>query len=93
MFEIFNEHYYIDLSKIEDFVELTKIHSTEIKEGESPEMQINLIKFDLIKMLLEVLFNEVNDIDEKMGLSSNEISVSFKLAFNTLLNYKIINRY
>jgi len=56
-------------------------------------LQFILIKFDLIKILLEVLLNEVNYVDEKMGLSSNEISVSFKLAFNTLLNYKIINRY
>lgn len=93
MFDIFGESYYIDLSKIENFVELTKMHVSDPKESESPEMQVNLIKFDLIKMLLEVLLNEVNDVDEKMGLSSNEISVSFKLAFNTLLNYKIINRY
>lgn len=93
MFEIFGETYYIDLSKIENFVELTKMHIPEPKEEEGTDMQVNLIKFDLIKMLLEVLLNEINDVDEKMGIQSNEISVSFKLAFNTLLNYKIINRY
>lgn len=93
MFEIFGETYYIDLSKIENFVELIKTHIPEPKEEEGTDMQVNLIKFDLIKMLLEVLLNEINDVDEKMGIQSNEISVSFKLAFNTLLNYKIINRY
>lgn len=92
MFEIFGESYFIDLKKIEDFVELAQMHKENKDEGD-PEMQVNLIKFDMIKMLLEVLLNEVNEVDDKMGLSSNEISVSFKLAFNTLLNYKIINRY
>lgn len=93
MFEIFGETYYIDLTKVEDFVELTKMHNSDPKDSDSADMQVNLIKFDLIKMLLDVLLNEVSEIDDKMGLSSGELSVSFKLAFNTLLNYKIINRY
>jgi len=90
MLDIFGENYYIDLKKIEEFVEL---NSTTNEEDEEVDTQVNLIKFDMVKMLLEVLLNEVGDTDEKMGFRSNDLSVSFRLAFNTLLNYKILNKY
>jgi hypothetical protein len=89
MLDIFGESYYIDLKKIEEFVEL----KSNIDDEEQIDTQVNLIKFDTVKMLLEVLLNEVDDGDEKMGFRSNDLSVSFKLAFNTLLNYKILNKY
>ena len=34
-----------------------------------------------------------DSIDEKMGIKSTELSIPFKLAFNTLLNKKIITKY
>jgi hypothetical protein len=32
-------------------------------------------------------------IDEKLGFKNNEISIPFKIAFNTLLVNKIINKF
>jgi hypothetical protein len=58
------------------------------------EMRINIVKFELVKMLLEVVLSENEDIDEKLGLkSSSQTSIPFRLAFNSLLNKKLINHY
>jgi hypothetical protein len=41
--------------------------------------------------MLDVVLSEVGDIDEKMGLKgSNDLTIPFKFAFNTLLRYEII---
>ena len=41
--------------------------------------------------MLDVVLSEVGDIDEKMGLKgSNDLTIPFKIAFNTLLRYEII---
>jgi hypothetical protein len=58
------------------------------------EMRINIVKFELVKMLLEVVLSENEDIDEKLGLkSSSQTTIPFRLAFNSLLNKKLINHY
>lgn len=45
-------------------------------------------------MFLEVVLSENEDIDEKLGLkSSSQTSIPFRLAFNSLLNKKLINHY
>jgi hypothetical protein len=58
-------------------------------------MKINVIKYELVKLLLDVILSEDTEIDEKLGLksSSNSTSVPFKIAFNSLLNKKLINHY
>ena len=59
------------------------------------ETKVNLIKFELVKMLLEVILSEDAEIDDKLGLksSASSTSVPFKIAFNSLLNKKLINHY
>ena len=37
--------------------------------------------------------DENEQIDETLGMKSNEISIPFKLAFNSLINKKLINKY
>lgn len=54
-------------------------------------MEINIFKYETIKMCLERLLNEFIDADDDMvPFSQNEVSVSFKIAFNTLIKYKIL---
>ena len=67
----------------------------DISESGTTEMKINIIKFELVKMLLEVVLSEDSEIDDKLGLksASSNISVPFKIAFNSLLNKKLINHY
>jgi len=57
-------------------------------------MRINVIKFELVKLLLETILSEQEPLEDKLGLNSNKnTSVPFRLAFNTLLNKKLINHY
>ena len=58
------------------------------------ETAINIIKYETVKLMLDVILTESDDADDKLGLASaNNLSLPFKLAFNTLLNKKIINKY
>lgn len=99
MFKIFSENYYIDIDAIDEYVQFTaevieelesssEDVSTEIKE----EKQIHLVKYELIKNLLETILTESNEVDEDLGMKSNEVSIPFKIAFNSLLIKKIINK-
>jgi len=48
----------------------------------------------MVKMLLETILSEQEVIDEKLGMKSNSnTSIPFRLAFNSLLNKKLINHY
>ena len=83
MFEILKENYYLDLDKIDDFTKF---------DGDSGETQIHLVKYETIKLMLDVIFSEQNEVDEEMVFKSNDVTIPFKLAFNTLLIKGIINK-
>lgn len=93
MIKVLNENYYIDLDEVEKYLDMGE--SEPSKESGQVEMKINVIKFELVKMLLEVVLSEDTEIDDKLGLKSStgSTSVPFKIAFNTLLNKKLINHY
>jgi hypothetical protein len=42
--------------------------------------------------MLDVIFSEQNEVDEEMVFKSNDVTIPFKLAFNTLLIKGIINK-
>jgi hypothetical protein len=41
--------------------------------------------------MVDTILTEVNEVDENLGMKSNEVTIPFKIAFNTLLMKKIIN--
>jgi hypothetical protein len=43
--------------------------------------------------MLETILSEVENVDDTLGLKASGLTPPFKLAFNTLLNKKIINKY
>lgn len=92
MIKVLNENYFIDLDEIEKYLDMGEPEKTP--DG-NVEAKINLIKFELVKMLLEVILSEDAEIDDKLGLksSSSSTSVPFRIAFNSLLNKKLINHY
>jgi hypothetical protein len=58
------------------------------------EVKINMLKFELVKLLLDTVLTEHEEIDEQLGIkSSSNTSIPFRLAFNSLLNKKLINHY
>jgi hypothetical protein len=83
MFSVFGDNYYIDIDKIDKEVELI---------NSSGESQIHLVKYETIKLLVDVVVSEDGEVDENLGLKSNEVSIPFKIAFNSLLMKKIINK-
>jgi hypothetical protein len=89
MLKILGEHYYLDLEKIEEFTNVTPSESfTGVSEN-----HISVVKYDIIKLLIEILMSENEQIDEKLGIKSKEVTIPFKLAFNSLINKKLINKY
>jgi len=87
MFKIFNENYYVDIDEIEKYINIPS------SSGGS-EMHINVVKYEVVKMMMEVLMTEDEEMDESLGLKSGAgATIPFKLAFNSLLNKKLINKY
>ena len=98
MFKIFNEIYYVDIDAIDEYVQFTAEVEEEL--GDEPDMtaeikeekQIHLVKYELVKNFLETVLTESNEVDEELGMKSSEVSIPFKIAFNSLLIKKIINK-
>ena len=88
MLKLFNENYYIDLDEIENVVNLEVTYTS----GGTSEQQIKYVKYEMVKMMMEVLMTEREDADEMLG-NKSAVSIPFKLAFNTLLNENILKKY
>jgi len=96
MLEVLGEKYYIDFKGLETEVNIPFIVKKNLKKiveetVEEPIQQINVVKFETIKMMLEVVLTEREEIDDNLGVvTSKNLSLPFKIAFNTLLMYGII---
>jgi hypothetical protein len=94
MIQVLGENYFIDLDEIENYLDMSQTDDSEDSESGVTETKINIIKFEMVKMLLDTVLNEQEIIDEKLGMKSNaQVSIPFRLAFNSLLNKKLINHY
>jgi|694.fasta_scaffold16885_6 hypothetical protein len=100
MFKIFNENYYIDLDAIDNYVQIDeeedKVLSKKNDEDSVIELEsetkIHLVKYELVKTMLETILTESNEVDEDLGMKSNEVSIPFKISFNSLIMKNIINK-
>jgi hypothetical protein len=93
MIKVLGENYYIDLDKVEEYLDMSDQNSENGLSGET-EVKINMLKFELVKLLLDTVLTEHEEIDEQLGIkSSSNTSIPFRLAFNSLLNKKLINHY
>lgn len=97
MIKVLGEHYYFDLDEVEKYLDMSDNMSDDLLESGntfSQETRINIIKFEMVKMLMDTVLTENDDTDEKLGSkSSSNTSIPFRLAFNSLLNKKLINYY
>jgi hypothetical protein len=85
LFNTFGDNYYIDLDKLEKEIELSEPNGTG-------ETQFHLVKYEMIKMMIETILTESEPVDEKMGPSNSELTIPFKISFNTLRVKNIINK-
>ena len=84
MLKILGENYYLDLDAIDEYVKLPSSSTTE--------SHLNVMKYEMVKVMTEVLLTEKDDVDETLGQKST-LSIPFKFAFNSLINKKLINKY
>lgn len=89
MFKIMNEHYFLDLDEIDNFIQIKSVSAT----GETGENHISIVKYETIKLMLEVLMDSSEEVDETLGPKSSNLSIPFKLAFNTLLSKKLLKSF
>jgi hypothetical protein len=95
MLNVLGENYYIDLDEVEKYLDMSDQNDDTLDEiSGTTEMRINVIKFEMVKMLLDTVLTEQEIVDEKLGMKSNtNTSIPFRIAFNSLLNKKLINHY
>jgi hypothetical protein len=92
MINVLGEVYYIDLDLVEEYIGIP--NDNETLSGDTSEVKINIVKFDLVKMMLDTVLSEHDELDETLGMKqTSNTSIPFRIAFNSLLNKKLINHY
>jgi hypothetical protein len=86
MLKILNEHYYLDLDEIDTYI------NVENPSG-GTENTISVVKYEMVKTLIEILMTENEGVDETLGPKSSELSIPFKISFNTLMHKKLLNKF
>lgn len=87
MVTIFGKYYYIHLDSITEQCRTDK----SVEDPEGDKLEINIFKYEIIKMCLDRVLNDYEDTDEETSLfSNNNINVSFKIALNTLIKNGIL---
>lgn len=107
MLTIMGSNYYIDVDELENRVNIggptlvaenTDKPETQTEEEVDlsdidPEKQISIVRYDLFKNMIEVLITEREELDESLGLHGGKnLSIPFKLAYNTLLINNILKK-
>lgn len=89
---IHGENYFIDLDEIERYCDMS---DSKTDPSGNTETRINVVKFEMIKLLMEVVLADEIFPEDTMGLKNTkpQMTIPFKLAFNSLLNKKIIKYF
>ena len=85
MIKLFRDAYYIDIDKFDEYLNIPNPTG-------GTEHKISVVKFEILKAMIEVVLSNEEQIDETLGLKGSSISIPFKLAFNTLIKHKILNK-
>ena len=82
-----SEQLYFDVDEL-----MSNIEMLGDKDG-TPTVEINLPKFEFFKLMLDTTCGIIEEVDENLGvISMNKLSIPYKLALNTLVNYNIIKK-
>ena len=82
-----NEFMYLDVDSFMKQIELLG----NVDEGKDPS--INLPKFEFFKLMLDVCLGYAEEVDDSLGhLGLNKTTIPFRLAINTLIEYKILKK-
>jgi|TARA_R110002020_G_scaffold16114_1_gene57008 hypothetical protein len=87
-----NEYMYMDVDEFMKQIELAKL-SLEDDGEEDKNVSINLPKFEFFKLMLDVCLGYAEEVDDTLGqLGLNKTTIPFRLAINTLIEYKILKK-
>jgi hypothetical protein len=93
MLDFLGDKYYIDVNELEVQVSMVNSKLPQISGETENEQQISVTRYDTFKSLIEVVLTEREELDENLGIhSSKNLTIPFKIAFNTLLMNKIIQK-
>jgi hypothetical protein len=91
MLKFLGENYYLDINELEKQVSYEKSVFPVTGETENAEQQISVTRYDTFKSLIEVLLTEREELDESLGIhGAKDLTIPFKIAFNTLLINNIL---
>jgi hypothetical protein len=91
MLKFLGENYYLDISELEKQVSYENSALPYYAESGSTEQQISVTRYDTFKSLIEVVLTEREEIDDSLGIhGAKNLTIPFKIAFNTLLINSII---
>ena len=88
MLKILGENFYFDIDAIEEYINVEPpTDYTGI-----PQNHISVVKYDMVKMMVETLIVENEEADEALGMRTSELSIPFRMAFNSLMYKKLISK-
>jgi hypothetical protein len=63
-----------------------------LKTTKDRELTIDSTKYDLLRMMIEIITDDMEDTDDSLGVDRalEKTSLAYKIAFNTLHNYGIL---
>ena len=92
MLNFLGEKYYLDIDELESQVSLNK-SKIIILSGESENEQLSITRYETFKSLIDVVLTEREELDENLGIqAASNLTIPFKISFNTLLLHKIIKK-
>jgi hypothetical protein len=91
MLKFLGENYYLDINELERQVSYEKSVLPTTGETDSNEQQISVTRYDTFKSLIEVLLTEREELDDSLGIhGAKDLTIPFKISFNTLLINNIL---
>jgi hypothetical protein len=88
MLKILGENFFFDIDAIETYINV----EPPIDFTGTSQNHISVVKYEMVKMFIETLVVENEEADETLGMKSSELSIPFRLAFNSLLYKKLITK-
>ena len=96
--EFGGEYVYIDFDEITNVIKLEppkEETTSELNEIIPPSqygnITIDVIKWEMINKMIDTILDDLSEEDPTLGRKNlDKLPVSFKIAYNTLLNYNIL---
>lgn len=68
------------------------VEQVETTLDENIGIQVDISKWEILRLMIDAIMHTNTDVDDKLGMAglNNNTPIPFKIAFNTLLKYNIL---